>query len=89
MTHLWGIILAIADANVDFVIGGGVACVLQGVERFTMDLDIAIDLTQDNLRRFAAAAVMKDQRLTPRIPMPPEILIDPNAVKMMVAEKMR
>lgn len=85
MTHLREIILALADADVDFVIGGGVACVLQGVERFTMDLDIAINLTPENLKRFTA--VMKEQRLTPRVPVPPEALLNPDAVKVMVEEK--
>jgi hypothetical protein len=85
MTHLREIILALADADVDFVIGGGVACVLQGVERFTLDLDIAINLTPENLKRFAA--VMKEQRLTPRVPVPPDVLLNPDAVKMMVEEK--
>ncbi|MBL7012696.1 MAG: hypothetical protein ISR85_07215 [Kiritimatiellales bacterium] len=79
------IILALADAEVEFVIGGGVACVLQGVERFTMDLDIAINLTPENLKRFVA--VMKEQHLTPRVPVPPEALLNPDAVKMMVEEK--
>ncbi len=40
MTHLREIIISLADAKVDFVVGGGVACVLQGVERFTLDLDV-------------------------------------------------
>ena len=39
MTHLREIIISLADAKVDFVVGGGVACVLQGVERFTLELD--------------------------------------------------
>jgi len=85
MTHLREIILALADAEVEFVIGGGVACVLQGVERFTMDLDIAVNLTAGNMKHFVA--VMNNLRLTPRVPVSPEMLLDPNAVKMMVEEK--
>lgn len=85
MTHLREIILALADADVDFVIGGGVACVLQGVERFTMDLDIAINLTPENLKRFVV--VMNEQHLTPRVPVPPDALLNPDTVKMMVEEK--
>lgn len=77
--------MALADAEVDFVIGGGVACVLQGVERFTMDLDVAINLTSENLKRFVA--VMNEQHLTPRVPVPPEALLNPDVVKMMVEEK--
>lgn len=85
MTHLREIILALADAEVEFIIGGGVACVLQGVERFTLDLDVAVNLTAENLERFVA--VMNKQHLTPRVPVSPEALLDPAAVKMMVEEK--
>lgn len=33
------ILAAPSNAQVDFIIGGGVACVLQGVERVTMDIE--------------------------------------------------
>lgn len=39
--HLKEIIYRLADRGIDFIIGGGVAAVLHGVERVTMDLDIA------------------------------------------------
>ncbi len=85
MTHLREIIFGLADAKVDFVIGGGVACVLQGVERFTLDLDVAVNLTAGNLERFIA--VMKAQGLVPRVPVPPESLLDPDVRRMLVEEK--
>lgn len=85
MTHLRDIIIGLADAQVDFVIAGGVACVLQGVERFTLDLDIAVNLTPKNLSRFLS--VMKTQGLVPRVPVQPESLIDPEVRKMMIEEK--
>lgn len=85
MTHLRELIIGLADADVDFVIGGGVACVLQGVERFTLDLDVAVNLTSDNLGRFVA--VMKDQGLVSRVPIPPESLLDPEIRRMIVEEK--
>lgn len=85
MTHLREIIIGLADAGVDFVIGGGVACVLQGVERFTLDLDVAVNLTTANLQKFIA--VMKSQGLVPRVPVKPESLLDPAVRKMIVEEK--
>ncbi len=85
MTHLREIIISLADARVDFVIGGGVACVLQGVERFTLDLDVAVNLAPENLGRFLE--VMKTHGLTPRVPVPPEALTDPEVRKMLVEEK--
>lgn len=85
MTHLREIIISLADAKVEFVIGGGVACVLQGVERFTLDLDVAVNLTPANLAKFIA--VMESQGLVPRVPVKPESLLDPEVRRMIVEEK--
>ena len=78
-------ILALADADINFVIAGGVAAVLHGVERLTMDLDIALDLSIANVDKFVS--VMKQLKLTPRVPVPPEILADPEKVRWIVEEK--
>lgn len=85
MTHLREIIIALADAKVEFVIGGGVACVLQGVERFTLDLDVAVNLTPENLANFIG--VMNSLGLVPRVPVPSESLLDSDFRKMVVEEK--
>ncbi|AKJ65059.1 hypothetical protein [Kiritimatiella glycovorans] len=85
MRHLRTIILALSDAEVDYVIGGGVACVLQGVERFTLDLDVAVRFTEGNMRRFIK--VMEDLGLKPRVPLEPETLLDPETIRMIVEEK--
>lgn len=74
-----------ADANVKFVVAGGVAAVLHGVERLTLDLDIAIEMTPGNMERFLG--VMKEFNLTPRAPVDPEVLLDAAAVRRIVAEK--
>jgi hypothetical protein len=62
-----------------------VAAVLHGVERTTLDLDIALELTPENVRRFAA--VMARLGLQPLVPVPVEALADPEAVRTMVEEK--
>jgi hypothetical protein len=79
------ILSTLADASVDFIVGGGVACVIQGVERVTMDVDLAVQMAPPNLRAFLV--VMKQLRLRPRVPIPPEALLDPEAVRLMVEEK--
>lgn len=79
------IIKALADAKVDFIIGGGVACVLHGVERVTMDIDLSVHMTPENLGRFIE--VMAALRLKPRVPVLPVALLDPAFVRMMVEEK--
>lgn len=40
--YLKEMLVTLTDAGVEFVVGGGVACVLHGVERVTLDLDIAV-----------------------------------------------
>ena len=67
------------------MIGGGVACVLHGVERFTLDLDVAVNLTSANLEKFIA--VMNVQGLVPRVPVQPESLLDSDFRRMVVEEK--
>jgi hypothetical protein len=37
--YLKEMLVTFGDAGVEFVVGGGVACVLHGVERVTLDLD--------------------------------------------------
>ena len=73
-SHLVEILCALSDHHVDFVVAGGVAMVLHGVERTTLDLDVAVSLEPDNLRRFLEA--MTHLRLAHRAPVPAEIILD-------------
>jgi hypothetical protein len=79
------ILSALHRAEVEFIVGGGVACVLHGVERVTMDVDLAILMQPDNLGRFLG--VMAELGLKPRVPIPPESLLQPETIRMMVEEK--
>ena len=83
--HLTEILQALKEAGVEFIIGGGVACVLQGVERVTVDLDLAVLMERKNLEKFIG--VMHDLGLKPRAPIPPEYLLDPDNIRMMIEEK--
>jgi hypothetical protein len=78
-------ILALTAAEVNYVVAGGVAAVLHGVERVTLDLDVALQMTPDNLRRFLQ--VMAGLGLTPRAPVPAEILLDDRARTELVQDK--
>jgi len=42
MAHHETILNALTDAGVEFIVGGGMACILQGVERLTMDVYVAV-----------------------------------------------
>ena len=82
---LFNLLQELAKAPVRFVVCGGVACVLHGVERSTYDLDIAVDLDENNLRRLIEIA--KKFRLVPRIPEPVENLLDKNKRLKWIEEK--
>ena len=79
------ILRALARAKVEFIIGGGVACVLQGVERVTMDVDLALLMTPGNWGEFLK--IMRSLNLTPRVPIAPESLLDAGVVRMILEEK--
>jgi len=79
------IISALLDADVDFVVGGGVACVLHGVERVTMDVDVAVATDPDNFSRFIG--VMEDLGLKPRVPVDPRTLLDDRVLDNIINEK--
>lgn len=75
MRALLPVLRALRDADVSFVVVGGVAVVLQGHPRSTVDLDLVIDLEPDNVGR--AMAVLTDQGLTPRVPVDAADFADP------------
>ncbi len=74
MDHLSEILVSLADRHVNFIVGGGVAAVLHGVDRVTMDLDIAVQWEEENLRRFLDC--MCNLKLKPKVPIDPEVLLD-------------
>lgn len=83
--HLKSLLLTLRRHRVRFVVCGGVAAVLQGVERMTVDLDIAVDLSQENVVLLLAA--MDELKLEPRVPVPATSLLDPAKIAWMVREK--
>jgi len=83
--HINEILFALTDAGVEFVVGGGVAAVLHGVERVTLDIDLALDMEPANVEKFLQ--VMLKLRLQPRVPVPAHDLMSREAVQRMIAEK--
>jgi hypothetical protein len=61
------IIQALEEAQVRYLIAGGVAVNLHGFVRFTKDLDLMIDLEPSNASK--AMAVMESSGLRPRLPV--------------------
>jgi hypothetical protein len=72
-------------AGVRFVVIGGVALLLHGVVRLTLDLDLVIIPTEDNLRSFLK--VMKKLGMRPRVPVDPADLLNPDTVARWRQEK--
>jgi hypothetical protein len=79
-------LVALVDANVRFVVCGGVACILQGVARATHDLDVRVALEEVDLQRLVGVA--RALGLRPRIPEPLEALLDPERRRVWVEEKL-
>jgi hypothetical protein len=84
-SHLIEILCTLQDRGVDFVVAGGVAAVLHGVERMTLDLDVAVSLDPNNLKCFLSA--LDELRLVPRAPIPADTILDDVRVEELVREK--
>jgi len=65
---------ALARHKVDYLLIGGLAVSLHGVERATMDVDITVAMNQDNLAALIEAA--RELKLSPVLPVPLESLGD-------------
>lgn len=83
--HINEILFALTDAEVEFIVGGGVAAVLHGVERVTLDIDLALDMEPANVKKFLQ--VMDKLELQPRVPVPARDLMSREAVQRMIGEK--
>ena len=65
--------------KVEYVLIGGLAVALHGVERNTMDIDVCVVISPVNLQHLIDAA--KELRLTPMLPVPLETLNDIETLK--------
>ena len=70
---------ALQRHQVQYVLIGGLAVSLHGVERTTMDIDISVAMQIDNLN--ALIAMAKELKLSPVLPEPLESLLDLNLLK--------
>ena len=73
------------EERVDYVVVGGLAINLHGVERATMDVDLVLAMNDANLRRFLNAA--KRLKLKPSLPVPLEALCDAKQLDTWITEK--
>lgn len=73
------------EEGVRFVVVGGVALVLHGVVRLTVDLDLMVEMSRENLTGFITA--MQTLGYRPKPPVKAEEFIDPAKRKRWKEEK--
>lgn len=74
----------LTDGGVEFCIVGGVAAVLHGATRMTVDLDIAVPFDQPNLTRLLTALADLDPRHATR----PELRVIDDPIERLLAFRM-
>ncbi|MFK5634019.1 MULTISPECIES: hypothetical protein [unclassified Ornithinimicrobium] len=85
MRQILDLISALEVAGVSYVVVGGVAVVLRGHARMTVDLDLALDLAADNV--LATMDVLREAGLMPRLPVPAEQFADPEVRRTWVEQR--
>jgi len=76
---------ALQEEQVNYVVVGGLAINLHGVERATMDVDLVLAMDDANLRRFLVAATRL--QLKPSLPVPLEALCNADQLDAWVRDK--
>ncbi len=76
---------ALTAARVRYLVVGGVAVVLHGHLRTTMDLDLVIELQPENVRQ--ALAALAGLGLQPIVPVPLTAFADPDTRESWIREK--
>ncbi len=63
MTDFKALLEALADADVEFILVGGVAAIAHGSARLTQDIDVVYARSEDNLQRLAGALAQHEPYL--------------------------
>lgn len=85
MINIELILKKLEEHKVDYAVIGGVAVVLYGYVRFTKDIDLLIDFSIENVKRFADA--LKDLDFKPGVPVNIMELAEPDKRKYWMEEK--
>src|SRR3954462_4996639 len=79
------VLTALEEAKVRYLVVGGVAVVLHGYLRTTLDLDLVLQLERDNLER--ALKALANLELRPQAPVPLDSFADPKTREIWLREK--
>lgn len=85
MTPYITIFQALNDAEIRYIVVGGIAVNLHGVERATADVDLVVYLERENLLRFAK--VMTSLGYRPKVPVKAEAFADEELREQWITEK--
>ncbi len=85
MLFIEQVLAALNAAQVRYVVVGGIAVVLHGVERFTTDLDLVVDLAPHEALK--AIEVLSALGLRPRVPVDPRQFADTETRQSWIDEK--
>ncbi|MEQ1557233.1 MAG: hypothetical protein ABL915_10640 [Gallionella sp.] len=83
--NIFNLLKMLADAEVKFVLVGGLAVALQGYQRLTMDVDVVLAMDADNLSKLLSAA--KFAGLRPTMPVDLDALANPKLMEQWYREK--
>jgi hypothetical protein len=75
----------LGERKIRYAVAGGIALVLHGAVRFTADLDLIVELSPGNLKKFLDA--MNELGYKPRLPVKAEDLADPSMRENWMVEK--
>jgi len=75
----------LSKAKIKYIVIGGVAAILHGVPRATFDLDIIIDFSSRNVKKFIK--VLEEFKLVPLVPIDPNDLSDKQKRQMWIKKK--
>jgi hypothetical protein len=79
------VFLALNKAGINYAICGGLAVVLYGYARMTLDLDLVVALDKDNLEKLYDA--LSDLGYKSQVPIKKEEFIDANRLEKLAEEK--
>ena len=82
---MYKLLATLSDARIDYVLIGGLAVTLHGYQRLTMDVDVVLALTDENLARFVDCA--RNANLKPVLPIPLDSLRDAALIDQWHREK--
>ena len=82
---MYQILSTLSDANIDYVLVGGLAVTLHGYQRLTMDVDVVLALEDENLAKFIDCA--KRANLKPVLPISIDSLRDAALIDQWHREK--